>query len=196
MGLGGGRGGGGGRTADRGGRRRRTRRPPPLPSQTPRETGNSGVRPPARGRRPADGGGSERGEACGGGEARFERDAAEQPPPDLSPRPTDGPTDRGAGPARDRLARDSGTARGGRAAEAVPGRAARVARGRAGCPREPVCTAERGTEAAPAGRSGVGTLASSSVSRGWGVGVRPKMGLGACRSLPARSWETFSFSSP
>lgn len=129
----------------------------------------------------------------GGGEARFERDAAVQPPPDLSPRPTDGPADRGPGPARDRLARDSGTARGGRAAEAVPGRAARVARGRAGCPREPVCGAEA---AAPASRSGVGTLASSSVSRGWGVGVRPKMGLGACRFLPARSWETFSSSSP
>lgn len=114
----------------------------PLPSQTPQETGNSGVRPPARGRRPADGGGSERGAAAGGGEARFERDAAEQPPPDLSPRPTDRPTGAlGTHRTGSRAGRQGGRGR-------PRTRAARVARGRAGRPREPVC----GAEAAPASR--------------------------------------------
>lgn len=128
----------------------------------------------------------------GGGEARFERVAAEQPPPDLSLRPTGRPTGalgpRGTGsPATRGQRRAAGRPRpspdgqlGSRAGgpTAHGNRCARRSAGR-----------RRRRPAAP----GSG---HSHLARGRGVGVRPKLGLRACHSLRARSWETFFLLQP
>lgn len=95
----------------------------------------------------------------------------------LGPRGTDSPATRGQH----------------RAAEAVPRRAARVARGRAGCPREPVC----GAEAAPAGRSLRGRDTRTQLGLA-GVGCRgeTKDGAWSLPFPPGAILGDFSSSSP
>lgn len=128
----------------------------------------------------------------GGGEARFERDAAEQPPPDLSLRPTGRPTGalgpRGTGsPAtrgQRRAARQPRPSPDGQLGSRAGGPAARGNR----CARRGAGRRRRRPAAPGSGHS--------RLARGRGIGVRPKLGLRACRSLRARSWETFFLLQP
>lgn len=139
---------------------------------------------------------------AGGGEARFERDAAERPPPDLSARAAG----RGARPARQVRPRSPVcTAVGTQAASCretwVPG--GKAARGTGGVQRSagerrrrPAGRPVRFPIPAPSAADGrvelghfvVALLAvPSSLEGGRGVGVKGRTGLRACDFLAARS---------